>query len=150
MHLQHTPSGVGSFAAARFKIIKDNEFVIGFADFNPCNGEFVFVPAQFVPMSVVMERCQKKGFSERAFDEAISRHDNEIKAAMLTESELWEVKKYIRDIPNPELQRAVEVAEQEATDRRTNAELESVRDNLIREIAGLTLIRDRLREETNG
>jgi len=144
MNLQHAPCGIGKFAGARFKLTKDG-FLIGYADFD--FEKFIFVPAQFVSLAAIYEDCQRKNLSERDFDEAISRHEKQVKAAILTDDELAEVKLYVQDIANPEQQRETEKV---TSDQQSKQQLERARDLLIVEIAGLTEIRDRLEREVNG
>jgi hypothetical protein len=146
MNLQHSPCGLGSFAAARFKITR-NDFVIGYADYHPVHSKFVFVPAQFVPMSEIMQRCQRQRLPDKEFDAAIDRHEREMKAAVLSPEELLIVKDYVRNIPDPEEQRVVAAVEQDKVDKRSKLELEQARDNLIREIGSLTAIKERLEKE---
>jgi hypothetical protein len=146
MNLKYSPAGIGTFAGARFKLTKD-DFLIGYADFNPILEKFIFVPAQFVPMSEIMQRCQSQRLPDKEFDAAIDRHEREMKAAVLSPEELLFVKNYIKEIPNPDEQRAADEAEQIHVDRQSKDELEGVRDALIREIGRLTDIRDRLRSE---
>jgi hypothetical protein len=146
MNLKYSPAGIGTFAGARFKLTKD-DFLIGYADFNPILEKFIFVPVQFVALDAVYDNCLKQNLSDHDFDEAIARHERQVKAATFTDAELQEVKIFIRGIVNPEVQEATEKV---ITDKRSKQELERARDLLIVEIAGLTEIRDRLKREVNG